>query len=82
MPHSTWTTTRPSTWKSSTGRSKPARWDIESGINGPYIAVGNLYFESMEAMQAGMGSAGEALADVPNFTNAESAVQVSEIVDS
>ena len=60
---------------------KPAKWDIESGINGPYIAVGNLYFESMEAMQAGMGSAGEALADVPNFTNAESAVQVSEIVN-
>ena len=60
---------------------KPARRDIEAGIDGPYIAVGNLYFESMEDMQAGMGSAGEALADIPNFTNAESAVQVSQIVD-
>lgn len=61
---------------------KPARWEIDSGMDGPYIAVGNLYFESMEAMQAGMGGAAEALADIPNFTNAESAVQVSEVVDA
>ena len=61
---------------------KPAKWDIESGINGPYIAVGNLYFESIEAMQAGLANQGEALADIPNFTNAESAVQVSQMLDS
>jgi uncharacterized protein (TIGR02118 family) len=61
---------------------KPARWEIDSGVDGPYIAIGNLYFDSMEAMQAGMGGAGEALADIPNFTNTESAVQVSQIVDS
>jgi len=36
----------------------------------------------MEAMQAGMGGAGEALADIPNFTNTESAVQVSQIVEA
>lgn len=59
---------------------KPARWDIDSGVDGPYIAVGNLYFDSMEALQAGMADAGEAQADVPNFTNTTSHVQVSEIV--
>jgi uncharacterized protein (TIGR02118 family) len=61
---------------------KPARWDVESGIKGPYIAVGNLYFESIEAMQAGLANQGEALADISNFTNAESAVQVSQMLDS
>jgi uncharacterized protein (TIGR02118 family) len=61
---------------------KPTRWDIDSRVDGPYIAIGNLYFESMDAMQAGMGGAAEALADIPNFTNTESAVQVSQIVDS
>jgi uncharacterized protein (TIGR02118 family) len=60
---------------------KPTRWDIDSGIDGPFVVIGNLYFESMEALQAGMAEAGEAQADIPNFTNTTSAVQVSEIVD-
>ena len=60
---------------------KPAKWDIESGIDGPYMAIGNLYFDSMEALQAGMGGGAEAMEDVPNFTNVTSTVQVSEIVD-
>ncbi|MGK0275268.1 MAG: hypothetical protein ACI9N0_001650 [Ilumatobacter sp.] len=61
---------------------KPSRWEIDSGMDGPYIAIGNLYFDSTEAMQAGMGEAGEALADIPNFTNAEPAVQVSQIIEA
>jgi len=61
---------------------KPTRWEIDSGVDGPYVAVGNLYFDSMEAMQAGTGAAGEAMADIPNFTNAETAMQVSEVVDA
>ncbi len=60
---------------------KPAKWDIESGIDGPYIAVGNLYFADMEALQAGMGQGAEAMADVTNFTNTTSVVQVSQILD-
>ena len=60
---------------------KPSRWDIESGVDGPYVAIGNLYFESMDAMQAAVGQAGEAMADMANFTNAEGAMQVSEIVE-
>ncbi len=61
---------------------KPTRWDIDSGVDGPYVAIGNLYFDSMEALQAGMADAGEALADIANFTNAESTTQVSEIVET
>lgn len=60
---------------------KPAKWDIDQGVNGPYTAIGNLYFDSMDAMQAGMSEGGEAMGDVVNFTNIKSEVQVSEILD-
>ncbi len=60
---------------------KPTRWEIESGIDGPYEAAGHLYFDSMEAMQAGMGGAAEAQGDVPNFTTITSVVQVSNMVE-
>ena len=59
---------------------KPSKWEIDSGMDGPYIAIGHLYFESPEALAAGMGEVGEAMADIPNFTNAEAAMQVSEVV--
>jgi hypothetical protein len=37
----------------------------------------------MEALQAGMGNpdAGEAMADIPNFTNVQPQMQISEIVE-
>jgi len=63
---------------------KPTRFDIDKGIDGqPFMAVGHLYFDSLEAMQAGMGSpdAGEAIADIPNFTNVQPQLQISEVVD-
>ncbi len=59
---------------------KPSRWEIDGGVDGPYAAIGHLYFDSMDAMGAAMGNAGDAMADVANFTNIESAIQVSEIV--
>ncbi len=60
---------------------KPTKVEVDSGVDGPYVAAGHLYFESMEAMGAAMAEGGEAMADVPNFTNAQAAFQVSEIVD-
>lgn len=63
---------------------KPARTEIDKGIDGqPYMCVGHLFFDSMEAMQAGMGSpdAAEPMADIPNFTNAQPQIQISEVVD-
>ena len=59
---------------------KPTRWEIDSGVDGPYMAIGHLFYESMDAMGAAMGGAGDAMADVPNFTNIESAIQISEII--
>ena len=59
---------------------KPTKWEIDSGVDGPYMAIGHLFFESMDAMGAAMGGAGDAMADVPNFTNIESAIQISEII--
>ena len=63
---------------------KPTRFDIEKGIDGqPFMAIGHLYFDSMEALQAGMRSpdAGEPMADIPNFTNVQPQMQISEVVE-
>ena len=60
---------------------KPSRIEIDHGTNGPYIAAGHLYFDTPEAFQAGLGEAGEAQADVPNFTTCEQVMQISNIVD-
>lgn len=59
---------------------KPAKWEIDSGVDGPYIAIGHLFYDSMEAMGVGLGEAAEATADVANFTNAQAAFQISEVV--
>ncbi len=60
---------------------KPAKWEIDSGVNGPYECMAHLYFDSMEAMQAGMGEAAEAQADVVNFTTIQSVAQISNVVE-
>jgi uncharacterized protein (TIGR02118 family) len=59
----------------------PAKVEIDAAIDGPYVAIGHLYFDSHEAMGAGLAEAGEATADVPNFTNAQPAFQISQLVD-
>ena len=59
---------------------KPTKWEIDSGMDGPYIAIGHLYFDSTDALAAAMGEGGEAMADVPNFTNAQAAMQVSQVI--
>lgn len=58
------------------------RTECDRAIDGPNIAVGHLYFESVEAMGAAMGgpNAGEAMADLPNFTNTQPSMQVAEIL--
>jgi uncharacterized protein (TIGR02118 family) len=60
------------------------RMEIDHGLPGqPYLAVAHLYFPSLEALQAGLGSpnARDAAVDVPNFTNATAVMQLSEVVD-
>ena len=63
---------------------KPTRVEIDKGVDGqPFLAIGHLFFDSTEAMQAGMGSpdVGETMADIPNFTNARPQIQISEVVE-
>ena len=58
------------------------KFEIDKAISGPNMAVGHLLFSSMEALQKGMGGAdaGEAQADVPNFTNVEPVIQIGELL--
>lgn len=59
------------------------RMDIDQGVDGPYMAMGHLYFPSAEVMQSAMGSpsAAEAQEDVKNFTNVQPQIQVSTVVE-
>jgi len=60
---------------------------VEQGIAGgtpgapaAYVAMGHLYFDSVDAFQAAFGPHAPAiLADIPNYTNTQPTVQVSEV---
>ena len=61
----------------------PVEFSCEEGLpDQPFMAVGHLLYESMDAMQSAMGSpdAAEAMADVPNFTNATPQLQIGTII--
>ncbi len=52
----------------------------EPGSPAPYLAMGHLLFESVEAFQAAFGPHAEAFAsDVPNYTNIQPTIQISEV---
>jgi len=61
---------------------------LEKGIAGgtpdapiPYIAIGHIYYDSIDKFQSAMSKVGEELmADVPNFTDIEPIVQISEVL--
>jgi len=62
----------------------PVEFTITEGIEGqPYLAVGELTYESMEAMQKAMASpgAGETQTDVANYTNVTPQLQISTLVE-
>jgi uncharacterized protein (TIGR02118 family) len=60
---------------------------VERGIGGiapgspaPYIAMGHLLFDSVEAFQQAFEAHAQALlADIPNYTNTQPVIQVSEV---
>jgi uncharacterized protein (TIGR02118 family) len=64
------------------------RFEVDQGVAGaapgspaPFMAVGHLYFNSLPEFAQAFGQhAGEIMADVPNFTDAQAQVQISEIV--
>jgi uncharacterized protein (TIGR02118 family) len=50
------------------------------GASPTYIAIGHIYFESIEAFQAAFGShVAEFRADIPNFTSIQPIIQISEV---
>lgn len=52
----------------------------EPGSKPPFIALGRLVFDTVEAFQTAFGPhAGEILGDVPNYTNTKPVVQISEV---
>ena len=61
---------------------------VEQGIGGeepgspaPYLALGHLLFESMKAFQTAFGPHAEDFAaDIPNYTNTQPTIQISEVM--
>jgi uncharacterized protein (TIGR02118 family) len=64
-------------------RKSAAEKGIAGGAPGapaPYIAMGHIYFDSVEAFQAAFGpNAQEILGDIPNFTDTQPVIQISEV---
>jgi len=64
------------------------RFDIDKGVasgvpgvQAPYVAIGHLFFDSIEKFQNSMEKVGgELIADLPNFTDIEPVVQISEVL--
>ncbi len=53
---------------------------VEPGSPPVYVAMGHLYFESVEAFQTSFGPhAEEIMADIPNYTDIQPMIQVSEV---
>jgi len=61
---------------------------VEQGLAGAapgsrpaFVAMGHLYFDSVEAFQQSFGAhSAEIVSDVPNYTNIQPNIQVSEVV--
>ncbi len=61
--------------------------DIDGGLGGgapksppPYLAMGHLYFDSVEDFQSSFGPNAEAImSDIPNYTNVNPVVQISQV---
>ena len=61
---------------------------VEKGLGGatpgsiaPYAGMGNMYFDSVEDFEEAFGpNADKIMGDLPNFTNIEPIIQVSEVV--
>jgi uncharacterized protein (TIGR02118 family) len=50
------------------------------GEAAPFIAMGHLIFDSVDSFQSGFGPHAEKImADIPNYTNTQPQIQISEI---
>ena len=51
------------------------------GSPAPFLGMGNMYFDSVEAFGNAFGpNAEKIMGDLPNFTNSEPVIQVSEVI--
>ena len=63
-------------------------YTIEKGMLGrtpdepaPYLAIGSFYFKKLEDYEKSFGeNAEKVLSDIPNYTNIEPIVQISEVI--
>jgi uncharacterized protein (TIGR02118 family) len=63
-------------------------FEIDKGLAGrtpddpiPYLAIGYLYFERLSAFQKSFGPNAEKIrGDIPNYTNIQPVIQISEVV--
>jgi uncharacterized protein (TIGR02118 family) len=52
----------------------------EPGSPATYVAMGHLLFDSVEAFQSAFGPYAEAImADIPNYTDTQPTIQISEV---
>jgi uncharacterized protein (TIGR02118 family) len=64
------------------------RAEVDKGLAGgapgsaaPFVCIGHVYFTSLAEFQKGMAQHGqEILGDIPNYTNIQPTMQISEIV--
>ena len=58
-------------------------YEIDKGLDGPYVAAVHFLFESSDAIAAAMSSdgTGAVMADMANYTDITPVLQTSEIVD-
>jgi uncharacterized protein (TIGR02118 family) len=64
------------------------RTEVDRGIAGgtpgsaaPYVCIGHVYVNSLADFQKAMGAHGkEIMGDIPNYTNIQPTIQISEIV--
>jgi uncharacterized protein (TIGR02118 family) len=52
---------------------------LEPGSPPPFVAIGYMYYEDMDALQRCMTKADELMSDMPNFTDIQPQMQISEI---
>jgi uncharacterized protein (TIGR02118 family) len=64
------------------------KWEYDKGVAGavpgqpaPYVGTGHMYFNSLPEFMGAMGPhIGVIMADIPNFTDQQATLQISEIV--
>ena len=52
----------------------------QPGAQAPFIAMAHMYFDCMEDTQKCLAHAAELMSDVPNFTDIQPQVQISEVL--